>query len=55
MKTESEMESEDNSTKVEIKDLGPDVEEDIKTQNQIRKMPIQIPIMPKRKMMGHGF
>ena len=34
LKTESEMESEDNSTKVEIEDLGPDMEEDIKTQNQ---------------------
>ena len=34
LKTESEMESEDNSTKVEIEDLGPDIEEDIKTQNQ---------------------
>ena len=28
------MESEDNYTKVEIEDLGPDMEEDIKTQNQ---------------------
>ena len=34
LKTESEMEPEDNYTKVEIEDLGPDMEEDIKTQNQ---------------------
>ena len=34
LKTESKMESEDNYTKVEIEDLGPDMEEDIKTQNQ---------------------
>ena len=37
LKTESEMESEDNSTKVEIEDFGPDMEEDIKTQNQSLK------------------
>ena len=37
LKTESEMESEDNSTKVEIEDLGPDMEEDIKSQNQSSK------------------
>ena len=34
LKTESELESEDHFTKVEIEDLGPDMEEDIKTQNQ---------------------
>ena len=34
LKTESKMESEDNYTKVEIEDLGPDMEEDIETQNQ---------------------
>ena len=33
LKTESELES-DYSTKVEIEDVGPDMEEDIKTQNQ---------------------
>ena len=32
--TESEMKSEKNKTKVEIENLGPDMEEDIKTQNQ---------------------
>ena len=32
--TESEMKSEKNKTEVEIEDLGADVEEDIKTQNQ---------------------
>ena len=32
--TESEMKSEKNKAKVEIEDLGPDMEEDIKTQNQ---------------------
>ena len=37
LKTESKMESEDNYTKVEIEDLGPDMEEDIKTQNQSSK------------------
>ena len=37
LKTESEMESEDNYTKVEIEDLGPDMEEDIKTQSQSSK------------------
>ena len=52
LKTESKMESGDNYTKVEIKDLGPDMEEDIKTQNQ---MPMQIPIISQRKMMSHGF
>ena len=31
------MESEDNYTKVEIEDLGPDMEEDVKTQNQSSK------------------
>ena len=34
LKTESELESEDYSTKVEIEDLGPDMEEDIEGQNQ---------------------
>ena len=34
LKTESEMKSEKNKTKVEIEDLGPDMEEDIKTQDQ---------------------
>ena len=34
LKTESKMESENNDTKVEIEDLGPDMEEDIKTQDQ---------------------
>ena len=34
LKTESELESEDYSTKVEIEDLGPDMEENIKTQSQ---------------------
>ena len=37
LKTESELGSEDHSTKVEIEDLGPDMEEDIKTQNQSSK------------------
>ena len=37
LKTESEMESEDNSTKVEIENLGSDIEEDIKTQKQSSK------------------
>ena len=37
LKTESKMESEDNHTKVEIEDLGPDMEEDIKTQPQSSK------------------
>ena len=32
--TESEMKSEKNKAKVEIEDLGPDMEEDIKTQKQ---------------------
>ena len=32
--TESEIKSEKNKAKVEIEDLGPDMEEDIKTQNQ---------------------
>ena len=34
LKTESELESEDYSTKVEIEDLGPDIGEDIESQNQ---------------------
>ena len=34
LKTESEIKSERNKTKVEIEDLGPDMEEDIKTQDQ---------------------
>ena len=34
LKTESEMKSEKIKTKVEIEDLGPDMEEDIKTQDQ---------------------
>ena len=37
LKAESEMESEDNYTKVEIEDLGQDMEEDIKTRNQSSK------------------
>ena len=37
LKTESEMKSERNKTKVEIEDLGPDMEEDIKTQDQSSK------------------
>ena len=32
--TKSEMKSEKNKTQVEIEDLGPDMEEDVKTQNQ---------------------
>ena len=32
--TESEIKSEKTKAKVEIEDLGPDMEEDIKTQNQ---------------------
>ena len=34
LKAESELESEDHSIKVEIEDLGPDMEEDIKIQSQ---------------------
>ena len=34
LKTESKVKSEKNKTKVEIEDLGPDMEEDIKTQDQ---------------------
>ena len=34
LKTESEIKSERNKTKVKIEDLGPDMEEDIKTQDQ---------------------
>ena len=34
LKTESEIKSEKNKTRVEIEDLGPDMKEDIKTQNQ---------------------
>ena len=37
LKTESEMKSGNNETKVEIEDLGPDIEEDIKTQDQSSK------------------
>ena len=37
LKTESEMKSGNNETKVEIEDLGPDMEEDIKTQDQRSK------------------
>ena len=37
LKTESKMKSENNETKVEIEDLGPDMEEDIKTQDQSSK------------------
>ena len=37
LKIESKMESEDTYTKVEIEDLGPDMKEDIKTQNQNSK------------------
>ena len=37
LKTESEMKSGNNKTKVEIEDLGPDMEEDIKTQDQSSK------------------
>ena len=37
LKTESRMKTENNETKVEIKDLGPDMEEDIKTQDQSSK------------------
>ena len=37
LKTESKMKSENNATKVEIEDLGPDMEEDIKTQDQSSK------------------
>ena len=55
LKTESKMESEDNYTKVEIEDLGPDMEEDIKMQNQSSGDANAIPIIPQRKMMGHGF
>ena len=50
------MESEDNYTKVEIEDLGPDMEEDIlKLKIRVQEMPMQIPIITQRKMMGHGF
>ena len=55
LKTESRMETKDNYTKVEIEDLGPDLEEDIKTQDQSSKDANAIPIIPQRKMMGHGF
>ena len=34
LKTDSKMKSENNETKVDIEDLGPDMEEDIKTQDQ---------------------
>ena len=34
LKTESKIELENNDTKVEIEDLGPDMEEEIKTQDQ---------------------
>ena len=37
LKTESEMKSGNNKTKVEIEDLGPDMEEDIKAQDQSSK------------------
>ena len=37
LKTESKMKSENNETKVEIEDLGPDMEEDIKTHCQSSK------------------
>ena len=37
LKTESKMKSENNDTKVEIEDLGPDMEEDITTQDQSSK------------------
>ena len=37
LKTESKMKSENNETKLEIEDLGPDMEEDIKTQDQSSK------------------
>ena len=37
LKTESKMESEDNYTKVEIEDLGPDMEEDIKNSKSAFK------------------
>ena len=37
LKAESKMETKDNYTKVEIEDLGPDMEEDIKTQDQSSK------------------
>ena len=37
LKTESKMKSENNETKVEIEDFGPDMEEDIKTQDQSSK------------------
>ena len=37
LKTESEMKSGNNKTKMEIEDLGPDMEEDIKTQDQSSK------------------
>ena len=37
LKTESRMKTENNDTKVEIEDLGPDMEEDINTQDQSSK------------------
>ena len=37
LKTECRMETKNNYTKVEIEDLGPDMEEDIKTQDQSSK------------------
>ena len=49
------METKDNYTKVEIEDLGPDMEEDIKLKIRVQKMQMQILIIPQRKMMGMDF
>ena len=54
LKTESELESEDHSTKEEIEDLGPDMEEDIKTQNQGSEDANSNSNNSKEEVMDHG-
>ena len=55
MKTEFKMESKDNYTKVEIEDLGPDMEEDIKTQDQSSKDVNTNSNNSPEEDMSHGF
>ena len=49
--TETEIKSEKTQPKVVVENLGPDLEEDIKSQD-LNSENIEIPLL---RMMGHGF
>ena len=55
LKTESKMESENNYTKWKLKIWVQIWKKILKFKIRVQEMPMQIPIIPQRKMMGHGF